>query len=146
MFAGKDDDSVFFHTWHEVPVPRTGAELLAKWARLRELRDAGAQGDRGAARAKARSARRCRPRSTSARPARTTTLLASLGEELKFVLITSAARACAAKALAASRSAASAHPKCERCWHYRADVNGEGLCGALPEQPAAAPGETRKHV
>ncbi|HEU4440458.1 MAG TPA: isoleucine--tRNA ligase, partial [Burkholderiales bacterium] len=37
-FARKKDDSVFFQTWHELPTPPNGAELLAKWARLRELR------------------------------------------------------------------------------------------------------------
>ena len=37
--------------------------LLAKWTRIREIRDDVQQGDRGAARAPARSARRCRPRS-----------------------------------------------------------------------------------
>ena len=61
-------------------------------------------------------------------PATDYDLLASLGDDLKFLLITSAARVARGDALAA-KVAPSAHPKCERCWHYRADVNGEGLCG-----------------
>jgi len=50
--------------------------------------------------------------------------LASLGDDLRFVLITSAAtvRRGAALAIAASPSA---HAKCERCWHYRADVGSD---------------------
>jgi isoleucyl-tRNA synthetase len=58
--------------------------------------------------------------------------LASLGDDLRFVLITSAARvrAGAERSVNVTRSA---HPKCERCWHYRADVGADSahpvLCG-----------------
>src|SRR5436190_7608498 len=37
-FTGSADDSVFFHTWHELPQPKDAAALLARWTRLRELR------------------------------------------------------------------------------------------------------------
>jgi isoleucyl-tRNA synthetase len=40
---------------------------------------------------------------------------------------------------------ASSHPKCERCWHYRADVNGEGLCTRC-QTNLNGPGEPRSHV
>jgi isoleucyl-tRNA synthetase len=62
-------------------------------------------------------------------------LLASLDDDLKFVFITSQARALevpldADEAIAVTASEA---PKCERCWHYRADVGSHhehpGLCG-----------------
>ncbi|MFJ9451295.1 isoleucine--tRNA ligase [Herbaspirillum sp. NPDC101397] len=62
-------------------------------------------------------------------------LLQSLGDDLKFVLITSAAKvtAVAAEADEAIVVTPSANQKCERCWHYRADVGShaehEGLCG-----------------
>jgi isoleucyl-tRNA synthetase len=58
--------------------------------------------------------------------------LASLGDDLRFVLITSAARATPGpeRLIRVTRSA---HRKCERCWHYRADVGSDamhsGLCG-----------------
>ena len=59
-------------------------------------------------------------------------LLQSLADDLKFVLITSAAEAVAGDALQVAVTPSS-HAKCERCWHYRADVgiNPEhpGLCG-----------------
>ena len=55
-------------------------------------------------------------------------LLASLGDALKFVLITSAARVQPAATLRAEVTPSTA-PKCERCWHYRDDV------GADPEHP-----------
>ena len=62
-------------------------------------------------------------------------LLQSLGDDLKFVLITSAATVVPAATAAADKVMvrASVHKKCERCWHYRADVGSHadhpGLCG-----------------
>jgi isoleucyl-tRNA synthetase len=52
-----------------------------------------------------------------------------LGDDLKFVLITSAARVEAAAELSI-KVTPSSHQKCERCWHYREDV------GINPEHPA----------
>ncbi len=58
--------------------------------------------------------------------------LASLGDDLRFVLITSAARLALGPERAV-RVTRSAQRKCERCWHYRADVGAEArhpaLCG-----------------
>jgi isoleucyl-tRNA synthetase len=58
--------------------------------------------------------------------------LASLGDDLRFVLITSAATVARGDALATAVTA-SANAKCERCWHYRADVGTHAghptLCG-----------------
>jgi isoleucyl-tRNA synthetase len=61
--------------------------------------------------------------------------LASLGDDLKFVLITSAAEVVKVESEAeeAVEVITSKYLKCERCWHYREDVgaNAEhpGLCG-----------------
>ena len=62
-------------------------------------------------------------------------LLQSLGDDLKFVLITSAATLIQADNAntVSIQVQASSHKKCERCWHYRADVDSHtehvGLCG-----------------
>ena len=62
-------------------------------------------------------------------------LLHELGDDLKFVLITSAATvtACSSSAEEKIVVKASTYKKCERCWHYRADVGTHaehpGLCG-----------------
>jgi isoleucyl-tRNA synthetase len=40
---------------------------------------------------------------------------------------------------------ASAHPKCDRCWHYRADVNAAGLCGRCESNLHGA-GEQRRYA
>ena len=59
-------------------------------------------------------------------------LLSSLGEDLKFIFITSAVQLQAGDALAVQVQASS-HAKCERCWHLRADVGTDAehpkLCG-----------------
>jgi isoleucyl-tRNA synthetase len=58
--------------------------------------------------------------------------LASLGDDLRFVTITSAASVAAGDGLAIAVRP-SDHVKCERCWHYRGDVGVDTahptLCG-----------------
>src|SRR5512133_1392945 len=101
--------------------------LLAKWARIRELRDAvnkeietlRTEGQVGS--------------SLQANVALTVTsddyaLLASLGDDLKFVFITSAIELIAGDALSI-RARPSNDIKCERCWHYVDDI---GLDSAHP--------------
>src|SRR5262249_24241822 len=47
-------------------------------------------------------------------------LLRTLGDELRFVLVTS--RADVGSGPEEIRAVPSKHPKCGRCWHWRADV------------------------
>jgi isoleucyl-tRNA synthetase len=143
QFARKSDDSVFFHTWHELPLPPGSPRLLSKWARLRELRnpvrkqieDLRAEGKVGSS---------LQAEVELNAPTDDYELLASLDGELKFLMITSAARAARADELAA-KVTPSEHAKCERCWHYLADVNDEGLCGRC-QSNLRGPGETRRYV
>jgi isoleucyl-tRNA synthetase len=143
QFARKSDDSVFFHTWHELPLLPESPGLLSKWARLRELRnpvrkqieDLRAEGKVGSS---------LQAEVELNAPTDDYELLASLDGELKFLMITSAARAAHADELAA-KVTPSEHAKCERCWHYLADVNDEGLCGRC-QSNLRGPGERRKYV
>ncbi len=72
-------------------------------------------------------------------------LLQSLGEDVRFVFITSALRLHAGDALGIKVSP-SAHTKCERCWHYREDVGHDTahatLCGRCTSNLFGA-GESR---
>jgi isoleucyl-tRNA synthetase len=81
-----------------------------------------------------------------AAPAATQALLASLGEDLKFVLITSQAVLAAADELAVEVTPSTA-PKCERCWHYRDDVGHDAahptICGRCTSNLFGA-GEARQ--
>ena len=60
--------------------------------------------------------------------------LASLGEDLRLVLQTSAATLEAVNSEDEQRvdAVASEHAKCERCWHYRPEV------GSIAEETSAA--------
>ncbi len=75
--------------------------------------------------------------------------LGSLGDDLRFVFITSQARVVRGTGDEPTTVvvAPSAHAKCERCWHYRADVDADprhpGLCGRCVENLHGA-GEARR--
>ena len=77
------------------------------------------------------------------------TLLTSLGEDLKFIFITSSARVTLAGTgeQETVQVTASAEKKCERCWHYRADVGSQaehaGLCQRCVQNLFGA-GEVRR--
>jgi isoleucyl-tRNA synthetase len=136
-------ESVFLTTWHEVPEPAGAAELTAKWTRLRELRDP-VRKEIEALRAEGKVGSSLQAEVDFGARGNDYDLLASLGDELKFLLLTSAARVRKADELQV-RVTASEHPKCERCWHYRADVNDEALCGRC-QTNLGGPGEIRRHV
>jgi len=142
-FARKSDDSVFFQMWHELPLPPDGAGLLSKWARLRELRNP-VRREIEDLRAAGKVGSSLQGEVELTAPAPDYDLLASLENELKFLMMTSAARVARGDGLFA-KVAPSEHPKCERCWHYLPDVNGEGLCGRC-QSNLRGPGEKRKYV
>ena len=149
-FTGERDDSVFFQTWHALPQVPDAPQLLAKWTRLRELRvpvrksieelrSAGKVGSSLQAEVELRV------------DGADYELLAGLGDDLKFVLLTSAARVTRTEQAAREGIAVtpSAHAKCERCWHYRADVGADAahpmLCGRCVTNLFGA-GESRSHA
>ncbi|HWU35984.1 MAG TPA: isoleucine--tRNA ligase [Methylovorus sp.] len=76
--------------------------------------------------------------------------LARLGDDLRFVMITSRATLHEREGDAVEvQVAPSAHAKCERCWHYRADVGSHadhpGICGRCVSNLFGA-GEPRQHA
>jgi isoleucyl-tRNA synthetase len=143
VFTGRADDSVFFQTYREVPQPPDAPALLAKWARLRELRDPVRKSIEDL-RAAGKIGSSLQAEVELGADGADYEALASLGNELKYVLLTSAARVVRSSE-AQTAVKPSEHPKCERCWHYRADVNGEGLCGRCVSN-LRGPGEDRRHA
>jgi isoleucyl-tRNA synthetase len=141
-FTGRNDDSVFFHTWHKLPVVPGAEPLLAKWSRLRELRTP-VRKEIEALRAAGKVGSSLQAEVELHADATDYELLASLGDELKFLLITSAARA--QRGGEGVKVGASAHSKCDRCWHYRSDVDDDGLCGRC-RLNLNGPGEARQFV
>jgi len=143
--AGDADDSVFFHTLHQLPAIEGAPALLARWGRLRELRDP-VRKSIEALRTEGKVGSSLQSEADLHAEGADYELLASLGEGLKFVFLTSAARVHRAAAGGARIEVApSGHAKCERCWHYRADVNPAGLCGRCESNLHGA-GEKRVHA
>ena len=77
-------------------------------------------------------------------------LMRSLGDDLRFVLITSQAAVSEAEGESIEVEVrASPHPKCERCWHYRADVGANPRHATICARCVAnleGPGEARTHA
>ncbi|HWI35429.1 MAG TPA: isoleucine--tRNA ligase [Burkholderiales bacterium] len=141
-FTGKKDDSVFFHTLYQLPAVGDGDALLAKWKRLRELRDP-VRKEIETLRADGKVGASLQAEIDLSAEGADYDALASLGDELKFLMITSAARA--HRGTPSVKVTPSTQAKCDRCWHYRADVDAEGLCGRC-RLNLNGPGEPRKHV
>jgi isoleucyl-tRNA synthetase len=144
VFTRDADDSVFFHTLHELPQVEGAPALLAKWDRLRLLR-APVQKNIEDLRAAGKVGSSLQAEADLHVNGADHELLASLGEDLRFVLLTSAARVHRGDGEMRVEVAPSANTKCDRCWHYRPDVNGAGLC-ARCETNLNGDGESRRHA
>ncbi|RJG14518.1 isoleucine--tRNA ligase [Massilia cavernae] len=139
VFAGEQaykdsDETIFTQTSWNLPEVPDAATLLAKYATLREVRaevtkqleEVRGSGAIGSS-LQAELAIKASGDKYKA--------LASLDDDLKFVFITSAAKVeeVAGDADEAVTVTPSEAAKCERCWHYRADVGTHadhaGLCG-----------------
>jgi isoleucyl-tRNA synthetase len=148
--AGEPPDSVFLHTWKEVLPKQEGEkDLTGKWLRIRALRaavtkrleDSRSAGEIGS------SLQAEVELGVSKEEA---DLLRSLGDDLKYVFITSKAEVREAPGAETEvKVTASGAQKCERCWHYRADIgvapNHPTICGRCVAN-LEGPGEVRRHA
>ncbi|TAG05513.1 MAG: isoleucine--tRNA ligase [Betaproteobacteria bacterium] len=137
--------SVFFETWKTpLPAPADEALLLSRWTKLREVRalvtkaieDVRTAGGVGSS---------LQAEIEIEAPADVAAELSRLGDDLKFVFITSQATVKAGNELKVN-VIPSAAKKCERCWHYRDDVGHDaehpGICGRCTSN-LHGEGETR---
>ncbi|MBV8468229.1 MAG: class I tRNA ligase family protein, partial [Burkholderiales bacterium] len=144
---GNEDDNVLLHTWHTLPTPADAAKLADDWARIRDfvaetkkqlevVRESGGIGSSLQATLAITADATLHP------------LLAALGDDLKFVLIVSDV-ALAMGDTTSITVTPSAAAKCERCWHYRADVGTHAehstLCGRCVSN-LFGNGEVRQHA
>jgi isoleucyl-tRNA synthetase len=136
VFAPKGSPSIFVETYVDVRPWRDEA-LLAEWRRIAEVR---AESNRHieALRAEGRLGSSLQAEVTIKAGPKRLAELARLGEDLRFVLITSQAFVESAGDTADAseffvRAAVSDAAKCERCWHYRGEVGRDRahptLCG-----------------
>ncbi|NBQ88005.1 MAG: isoleucine--tRNA ligase [Betaproteobacteria bacterium] len=138
-------ESIFFETF--VELPRIDEALLAKWNRIREIRDA-VNKDIEALREQGQVGSSLQATVTLTAGPDDHALLASLGDDLKFVFITSVAALQAGQHLGIEVKPSTA-TKCERCWHWRDDVGHDAahptLCGRCTSNLYGA-GESRLHA
>ncbi|OIQ77759.1 isoleucine--tRNA ligase [mine drainage metagenome] len=148
-FGGQPEDSILLHLWHKFPAAQDAA-LLDKWARIREFRtrvtrqmeEVRAAGGIGSS---------LQAELDVHVSGDLYDTLASLDDDLRFVLITSRATLHRASSEAEETIvvAPSAQQKCERCWHYRADVGADPahpqICGRCVSNLHGA-GEPRSHA
>ncbi|WP_300661311.1 isoleucine--tRNA ligase [Hydrogenophaga sp.] len=128
LAGAQNQGSIFFETFAQLPA--VDEPLLAKWSRIRAVREtvnkeietvrtAGGVGSSLQATVKLTV------------PADDHAVLASLGDDLKFVFIVSQVALLEGDAKVEVIPAVAA--KCERCWHYRDDVGADAahptLCG-----------------
>lgn len=122
--TGDSNDSVLLHTWHAFPAHPDDQALQQRWSSIRALRsqvlkkleDSRAAGEIGSSLA-AKVEIRANKEDFA--------LLKELGNDLRFVLIVSEVHVVEVstpeqQGISVSPSK---HGKCERCWHYRHDVN-----------------------
>jgi isoleucyl-tRNA synthetase len=142
------DPTIFVHTWSELlPSVPDADVLVAKWdailgvralvqKELETVRQAGAIGSSLQADV------------AIVADGATYDALASLGDDLRFVLITSAATLKRGDELAITVTPSEA-TKCERCWHWRTDVGRDpqhpAICGRCVANLSGA-GEPRLHA
>lgn len=121
--TGDTQDSVLFHTWHDLPAQPDTGSLQQRWTKIRLLRshvlkkleDSRTQGEIGSSLAAAVEIRANKEDFA---------LLSALGDDLRFVLIVSEVRLIQVNdpQQEGMTVTSSAHTKCERCWHYRQDT------------------------
>ena len=122
-------ESIFLETYAVLGAP--DEVLLAKWSRIRGIRDA-VNKDIETLRAAGKVGSSLQAEVILEVSADDLALLDSLGSDVKFVFITSAIKLVAGDTLKTS-VAASSHEKCERCWHYCEDIGSDAahptICG-----------------
>ena len=133
LHRGESAETIFAQTAAEIPLSADAELLRQKWARIREARAVAMK-----AIEKAREAGEVgsslQASLTLKASGETAQALASLGEDLRFVMITSEVHVHeAAQGETDAQAKPLALPKCGRCWHLRADVGQDpahpDLCG-----------------
>ena len=129
VFAPGASFSIFTETfWH---LESGDSALIAKWDRVHAIREAANKAIEEVRKAGGVGSS-LQAELTIAANAEDRALLASLGDDLKFITITSAVTVVEGDELVVTVTPSSA-AKCERCWHYRADVGADAahptICG-----------------
>ena len=152
----KSDASVFEQTWYSLALPPDADALRARWSKLRAVRS-DVQKELEMLRTTGKIGSSLAGEVDLYAQGEAHELLASLGDDLRFVMITSRASLHANAGGSASGGlpgvgiavSPSTYTKCERCWHFRSDVGANAehppLCGRCVANLFGA-GEPRSHA
>ncbi|HKO87688.1 MAG TPA: isoleucine--tRNA ligase [Burkholderiales bacterium] len=147
LITAKPEDSVFFQTWHDFPAVPDSAALMSRWSVLRQVR-AEVQKDMEQLRAAGSIGSSLQADVEIHASGDRYTALSSIGDDLRFVFISSRAtlvKASTEKIIVMP----STSQKCERCWHYREDVGADdthpSICGRCVSNLYGS-GEPRNHA
>lgn len=144
------EDSIMLHTFHALPAQEGEAGLCARWETIRDAR-ADSLKVIEALRAAGQVGSSLQAELDLRLTADKFSALASLGEDLRFVTMTSRASLTEVASLDQEQIVAtpSSEHKCERCWHYVADVGQHDehptLCGRCISNLFSS-GERRTHA
>jgi len=133
VVKGGAEGSIFEEEWHEFPVLQLDSGVYEAWGSIRQLREfANKKIEELRAKGAVGSSLQAELEIKTSGPAYDA--LQRLGDDLRFVLITSSAKVTQQSGSGVIIDVRqSAHTKCERCWHYRADVGHDpqhpDLCG-----------------
>jgi isoleucyl-tRNA synthetase len=149
VIKGGTEGSIFEEEWHALPGPLLDSGVCNTWGDIRqvrelankkieELRAQGAVGSSLQAELEIKASDK------------TYESLTRLNDDLRFVFITSSVKVLEQQGSPVSIQVnPSAHSKCERCWHYRADVGHDtqhpDLCGRCTANLYGA-GEPRSYA
>ncbi len=120
-----EDSTIFAVTWDAQPhtVRSHGGDFSARWTAIMEVRDAVLK-RLESSRERGEIGSSLQAEIVISAPPPIYEALSSIGDDLRFVMITSSAIVVRGDTLDIQVKP-SAHAKCERCWHYRADVGAE---------------------
>ena len=144
VLVREEKDSVLLHTWHQFP--DAGGDLCERWDQIRVVR-AEVQKELEALRTAGKIGSSLQAEVEVHAEGTRLDALKALGDDLRFVFITSQAKV--AHGSAAIVVHPSEHKKCERCWHYRADIGADPahaeICGRCTQNLYGS-GEKRVHA
>lgn len=132
IFSPNESGTIFTELYHEIPQPADAEELLKKWSTIRAVR-ADVLKKIEELRMQSLVGSSLQAECKIAASGEVYEALASLGAELKFVMMTSLAVLEKSKGETEITVRPTAQKKCCRCWHYMPDVGANAehpdLCG-----------------
>jgi isoleucyl-tRNA synthetase len=143
------EGSIFEEKWHVFPGAALDSGVCDAWGNIRQMREL-ANKKIEELRAKGTVGSSLQAELEIKASGKTYESLTRLNDDLRFVFITSSAMVMEQQGSPAFIQVnPSAHKKCERCWHYRADVGHDAqhpdLCGRCTANLFGA-GETRSYA